>query len=306
MNENFLEKIECFANLPELIGLDLSSNLIEVINVNAFTKLENLLWLNIAHNCLLNVALHLPIRALHSLNIAHNLINEFPQLSGSISAITQLDLSHNKIVDLKIEFTSMKALSKSIHSLNINDNQLEHPNQLLTFVNLVELNLAGNENIDYASNEKFVRHLASLKKLNLEKTNLTSFDIFRYVDGAQFTELCLTNNPYETNFNELLKFPNLIHLEFEQKMCYIFDDYRAIRRNFRNLKSVKILYTTNTNFTNCKCIRWNKMQFEFVGIVFMTDWSFCDNDPDCGQSMKHHSLMMIMTVFVVISAIKLF
>lgn len=120
-----------------------------------------------ANNCLQNVAFSLPLQALYSLNLAHNSIIEFPQLSGGISAITIFDLSHNNISDLKIDFVSTKALVKSIHTFNIGNNQLKHPNQLLKFVNLVELNLTGNGNIDYSANENFVRHLVDMKKLNL-------------------------------------------------------------------------------------------------------------------------------------------
>lgn len=299
LSNNFIEEIhdDSFGDLHELIGLDLSSNLIEVISFNAFVKLRNLLWLKIDQNCLLNVALYLPVRALHSLNIAHNLINEFPQISGSIS-ITMLNLSHNKIVDLEIEFASMKALSKSIQSLDISGNQMRHPNQLLAFVNLVELNLASNVNIDFTTNEKFIRHLAALKKLNLTNTNLTSLDVFLHVDGSHFTELSLMKNPLlSINFEDLKKFSNLIHLEFRQKTCYSFDSYRDIKRNFRNLRSVKISYDES----NCKCIKWNKMQFEFESIDFITDWDVCDNDPDCGKSMKID--FIVMTLFAALIVI---
>lgn len=294
MCNNFIEEIyeNTFEDLRELIGLDLSSNLIEVIKFNTFVNQKSLLWLNIAHNCLHNVALYLPVRALHSLNIAHNLINEFPQLSG-ISAVTMLNISHNKIGDLEFEFASMKALSKSIQSLDISGNQMRHPNQLLAFANLVELNLACNS-IDFSVNEKFIRHLSALKKLNLTNTNLTSLDIFLHVDGSHFTELSLTQNPLSTNFEELKKFSNLIHVEFRQKICYSFDSSRSIKRNFRNLRSVKLTYDES----NCKCIKSNKMQFELASIDFITDSDMCD--PDCGQSMKIDFIAMTMFVAIIV------
>lgn len=299
LKNNFMTEVhdEHFRHLRELSGLDLSSNLIGIISVNAFAELSNLLWLDIADNCLHSVALYLPMRALHSLNIAYNRINRFPQLSGGISAITALDLSHNLIADLQV---TTKPLIKSIQSLNIGGNQIEHPNQLLAFVGLVELNLADNANIDYATNEKFIRHLAALRKLNLTNTNLTSLDVFRHVNGGNFVELSLSKNPIPTDFEELSKFSNLERLEFQQKSCYAFDSYRAIRRKFRNLKSVKILYDDSAN---CKCIEWNRMQFEFEGIELQTDWSFCQNDPDCGQAMKFNILVMTATFIVIIEII---
>lgn len=191
-----------------------------------------------------------------------------------------------------------KNLVKSIQSLNIAGNQLKDPNQLIAFTGLVELNLADNENIDYAANEKlFIRHLAALRKLNLTSTNLTSLDVFRHVSGGSFIELYLSSNPLATDFEELSKFSNLERLEFQQKTCYDFDSYRAIRRKFRNLKSVKILYD---DYVSCKCIEWNRMQFEFEDIEFESDFSICGNEPDCGQSTKLNFIVIITTFIVII------
>lgn len=293
LHNNFMTEVhdQHFKYLKELTGLDLSSNLIGVINFNAFEKLQNLLWVNIADNCLHNVALYFPLRALHSLNIAHNQINRFPQLSG-ISAITNLNLSHNLIVDLQLT----KALIKSIQSLNIADNQLKDPNQLIEFSDLIELNLADNTNTDYTTNDKFIRHLAGLRKLNLINTNLKSLDIFLYMSGTNFIELSLSKNPLVTDFKELSKFSNLVSLEFQQKFCHDFD-YRTISLAFRNLKIVKILYDDNSS---CKCLRWNRMQFEFEGIDYQTDWSICENDPDCGQSIKFNIVAMTVVFILII------
>lgn len=292
LHNNFMTEIhdQHFKYLKELSGLDLSSNLIEAISFRAFEKLQSLLWVNIADNCLHNVALYFPLRALHSLNIAQNRINRFPQLSGIISKITNLNLSHNLIVDLQLT----KALS--IESLSIADNQLKDLNQLSQVSGLIELNLADNRNVDFTTNDKFIRHLAGYRKLNLTNTNLTSLDVFRYVSGTNFIELSLSQNPLVTDFKELSKFSNLERLEFQQKFCSDFDSYRTIRRSFKNLKSVKILYDESLS---CKCIKWNRMQFKFEDIDYQTDWSVCENDPDCGQSMKFNVIVMAVTLFVI-------
>lgn len=99
-----------------------------------------------------------------------------------------------------------------------------------------------------------------------------------HVDGAHFVELSLLSNPLTTNFEELSKFFNLERLEFQQKIFYASDSYRALRKNFKNLMSVKIFYNDDVN---CKRVQYNKMQFEFEAIDFVTDWSICDNKPDC-------------------------
>lgn len=293
LNDNFMTKVkdDIFKNLIELTGLDLSHNLIDVISVNAFKYLQNLLWLNIDDNCLYDVTLYLPVPALHSLSIAYNRINRFPQLSG-IRAITNLDLSNNLIADLKLR----KNFIKSIQKLNMGGNYLKDSSRLIAFSSLSELNLADNGNIDYETNEKFIRHLAALRKLNLTNTNLISFDIFRHVSGENFIELFLSQNPLQTNFEELSKFSNLERLEFQQKSCYVFDSYRSIRRKFKNLKSVKILYDDSEN---CKCIEWNRMQFKFEDIEFQSDFGNCENDPDCCKSIKLNFILIFINFFVI-------
>jgi hypothetical protein len=247
--------------------LDLSSNLIDFIDINAFAKLPNLLSLNVRDNCLINILLYLPIRALHSLNLSQNRIDGFPQLSG-ISTISNLDLSHNSIIELSTHF----ATKITTTSLNIAGNQLKDPNQLLSFINLIELNLA-NIVIDY---EKLAfRHFATLTKLNLTNTNLTSLEPFRHIDGTRFTELCLAHNPLSLDFNVLAKFSsNLMHLEFQQNFCYEFDNYRVIKRNFGHLKSVAIFY----DYAKCECLRRNDVEFANENIDFITDWSVCGDN----------------------------
>jgi Leucine-rich repeat (LRR) protein len=277
LQDNFLRALNesNFRSLPALTTLDISSNLLAYVDVRAFARLPSLLRLSLRDNCLISVLLVLPITALHSLNLSHNRINGFPQLVG-ISAITALDISYNGIGDLtQIEIVRNVGpkIVKSISALNVAGNQLRHPNQLLSFVNLVELNLADNRAIEYGENENFVRQSASLRKLNLTNTGLASMSIFRHVSGERFEELSLARNPLTTDFEELAKFSNLRHLQFQQKRCRELDSYRAIRSSFKHLESVTILYDDTPS---CElCVRRNEMLFKFESIDFITDWSAC-------------------------------
>ncbi|KAG5670013.1 hypothetical protein PVAND_000300 [Polypedilum vanderplanki] len=259
--------------LSALTILDLSSNLLEYVDIKAFAKLKNLLWLSLSDNCLINVLLVMPFISLHSLDLSHNRINGLPQLVG-ISSITALDISYNRISDLT-QIEIVRNLVKSISSLNMAGNQLRHTNQLQSFVNLVELNLAENP-IDYSVSENFIRQsVAALKKLNLTNTNLTTLNIFRHVNCENFEELSFAHNSIDvTDFDELLKFSNIKHLQFQQKFCREFDSYRAIRRNFKSLKFVTILYDDTPS---CACVRRNEMLFKFESIDFTTDWSVCSS-----------------------------
>jgi hypothetical protein len=277
LSNNFLQALNehHFRELRALTSLDLSLNLLKHIDLKTFSKLHSLLWLSLSDNCLINtLLLVLPINTLHSLNLSHNRINSFPQLVG-ISAITALDISHNDISDstqIEIVRNVGAKIVKSISSLNLAGNQLRHPNQLLSFVNLVELNLANNV-IEYDENDNFVRNSAgTLAKLNLTNTNLTSLNIFRHVSGERFRELSLSRNPLHADFDELAKFSSLQHLQFQQKFCREFDSYRTIRKNFKHLKSVTIFYDDTAS---CACVQQNEMLFKYEHIDFITDSSVC-------------------------------
>lgn len=289
LRDNFLTttRENHFGYLRELSGVDLSSNLLESIDIKTFSKLPNLLWLNIEDNCLINIfRLLLPIRALDILDLSHNHIDCLPQLSG-ISAITNLDLSYNNITDLMTTATTTahnsrieivqnlvsNEIVKSISSLNIAGNQLRHLNQLLSFINLVELNLADNI-IDYIENENIIRYFSSsMQKLNLTNTSLTSLNIFRYLNGENIHELSLLHNPLSTDFNQLVKFSNLKHLEIQQNFCYELDSF-TIKRNFKLLKCVAIFYDIPPE---CACVKRNEMLLKFESIDFITDWSVCSS-----------------------------
>lgn len=277
--DNFLTEVlsHCFNGLKELSILDLSSNLIGKVDENSFVALESLLWLSLADNCIINLAINIPICTLDSLDLSHNLIESFPHFIN-IGAIDSLDLSNNTngVLNISIDgkFSELERgriakfatrVAKSIKSLNIADNHISSLTQLKPFINLDELNLAGNP-IDYTANV-FPR-LMDLEKLNLTSTNMTSLDVLDSFNAKQFQELSFGRNPLKSDFKAMEKFSNLQHLQFSASFCYEFESYRDIRRNFQHLTHVSVLYEV----PNCKCAKRNKKLFSLYHIKFSTDW----------------------------------
>lgn len=275
LGNNFLDEIRShyFVGLSELSVLDLSSNLIRNVDETSFLKLESLLWLNIADNCIINLVLNLPLVALDTLNLSHNFIESFPHLK-SIRNLHRLDLSHNTngVLDFNIdskfspkEQQSIAEFTKSITSLNAADNELSNLWPVQSFINLVELNLAGNP-IDYSS--KFFPRLMQLERLNLTATTLPSIEALEGFNARQLTELSIARNPLEADFNYLAKFSNLRHLQFGERHCHDFESFRDIRTNFNDLRQLAIHY----DMPDCKCAKKLKRTFSLYHIKFSTDW----------------------------------
>lgn len=273
LGNNFLTAIRSnyFNGLKELSVVDLSSNLIVVVEEESFMKLESLLWLSLADNCIVNLALNLPLVALDSLDLARNLIGEFPHFKN-IAAIDSLDLAHNTkgILDVHVDakFSPMERekitkyaakLMQSIKSLNVAYNEISNLTQLQSFINLDELDLAGNP-IDYSGGD--FPHWSQLEKLNLSDTGLVSLDSFRIAYCRQFTSLSIANNPLQVDFDAMEKFSNLQNLHFSTNVCIEPNSYRDVRRKFQQLTHVTIHYNT----PDCECAEKNRQQLSLYRI----------------------------------------
>lgn len=309
LSHNFLMEIHRnhFDRLNELSTLDLSSNLIDRIDRNAFVELKSLLLLNLMDNCIIVVAFNLPSISLHKINLSRNFIKRMPEFKN-VLIINTLNLSDNtiEVLDFKnlgvvikcliVERNEIRriinyvnSISKWINSLNIADNQLSNTTQLLPFVNVAELNLSKNP-LDYVANVDFVRHLRKLNKLNLTNTNLTSIEVLRTLDGKQFWELSIGQNPLKVDFNDLQHFFKVRHLQFQQNECKEF--YHKIREHFNDLTHLTIYYDT----PDCKCSHQMAKNYQLIHINFTTDWNFmCSR----GQDVNAREIITYLTLIVV-------
>lgn len=312
LGDNFLMETysHYFNGLKQLSVLDLSSNLIHKIEENSFLHLESLLMLNLADNCIINLAINLPIVALHSLNLSHNLIESFPNIK-SIGALNSLDLSRNTNsvlnfnIDTKFSQIEKEKIAKSatrivqsIKSLNIADNEISNLTQLQSFINLDELNLAGNP---IGSTANVFPRFMDLEKLNLSGTNLTSLGLLMENYFKQIRTLSIGHNPMEANFESLQRFSQLQHLHLTESSCHEFDSFSEIRKNFPHLTHVVILYAQ----PNCKCSEKNKKLFSLYHIKFSTNWHHvCSR----GQSIRdgRHNGVICFFVIIVFQALAKF
>lgn len=306
LRNNFLDEIRShyFCGMRELSILDLSSNLIGSIEENSFVTLESLLRLILADNCIINLTLNLPIVVLDLLDLSLNLIGNFPHLKN-IGGVHRLDLSQNTngvlnfTVDL--EFSELERqkiarfatkIGRSIKSLNIAGNEITSLTQLKPFINLDELNLAGNSLDDTAAN--VFLQFSQLRKLNLTNTKLTSLDVISDGTSKQITTLSIASNPLQADFAALRRFESLQHLHFSENDCHEFESYRNIRRYHPQLTHISIQYHQHPN---CKCAKKNKKLFSLYHIKFSTDWHrMCSN----GQrlSIEHDRVIYCLLLIV--------
>ncbi|ELU17694.1 hypothetical protein CAPTEDRAFT_217834 [Capitella teleta] len=106
-----------FANLRELIHLDLSQNQIDVIHTKAFYKLHNLSELNLSHNKLSDIN-YLSGLILDSLDLSYNKINL--QKRNVSSLIHSLFIRENDITDI----SDLKSISRSFQELDVSGNNI--------------------------------------------------------------------------------------------------------------------------------------------------------------------------------------
>ncbi|CAO1429234.1 unnamed protein product [Diamesa hyperborea] len=297
--DNFLEMIPNgrFDDLRSLVLLDMSSNLITSIAVDAFNKLKSLKSLKLNDNCLTDVTLNFDISALHEINLSTNFINNFPRLY--VQSVGTLNLSNNSmeavnfekittivesliVADNKINRidnygnnnsnntnnNNTNTIVKSIRLFNFEGNQLSDVNQLPKLSRALDINLSRNP-FDYSQNIRFLKRFDNVKRLNLTDTNLTTSEIFHYIDGKQLDELSIARNPLKVDFEVLQNFTQLKKLQFQQLSCYKFDCYRPIIRTFSHMKELTIHY----ELSSCECVKRQKKLFTIFGHVqFTTDW----------------------------------
>lgn len=329
--DNFLEMIPNgrFDDLRLLVLLDLSANLITSIAGEAFVELKSLKTLILNDNCLTDVTLNFGISALHEINLSTNFINNFPRLY--VQSVGTLNLSNNSmeavnfekitttvesliVADNKINridnygnntsnntnSNNTNTIVKSIRLFNLEGNQLSDVNQVPKLSRALDINLSRNP-IDYSTNIRFLKRFENVKRLNLTDTNLTTLEIFQYIDGKQLEELSIARNPLKVDFDVLHNFTQLRHLQFQQFACYKFSSYRKIINSFSHLQALTIHY----ELSNCKCVMKHKKLFKIFGHVkFATDWGvMCSGVQRLMTS--HYLMILIVFNFLIFNYFKL-
>ncbi|RVE66266.1 hypothetical protein OJAV_G00124590 [Oryzias javanicus] len=135
--------------LPEELAASLGKLRVLELRRNRFTaaprallQLEQLLELDMSHNCLRTLAEGLfRLTALRKLCVSHNRIQALPPQIGSLQNLEELDVSFNLLLGLPGTFCGLGRL----RALDADHNQLGHfPPEILALGRLEELDLSGN------------------------------------------------------------------------------------------------------------------------------------------------------------------
>lgn len=205
LDHNQIESLADGAFSPaKQVGLiDLSYNLLETINPDAFMQLVQLRRLYLSHNRLLNVPVHTfeNIPSLSVIKLNNNLLEYVDRsLFWHNILIEAIDLSHNKLIELRLSFTGDR-----LHVLDAHNNNIQRffIRSELETIN-VSVNLSSNKLIEFRAPENIEITVLNVEMNRLgrslaEVQNITSMSSLRelYIghnslaplDSEIFTEL---------------------------------------------------------------------------------------------------------------------
>lgn len=183
--------------LPNLMSLDLSNNLILDLEHVNFEEISNLTSLNLQGNRLSNICESIAtLKHLKHLNLSSNNLTEIPSRLCDITTLVELDLSFNHITTLPDSIGQLNKLERL--SMSNNDLVKRLPESFSDLVSLKELDIRYNklQNID------ILAKLPKLDTLYCSKNSVYSFeDSFArlklfYFDRNPITRISLNEAHY--------------------------------------------------------------------------------------------------------------
>ena len=259
-----LEDINCFKNLTELEISNskvanfkriselnylfklrlISINLLDYqINEISWSKLENLIYLDISNNNITNFSEYLKSKKIKFLKAANNNISNF-----SISSnLELLDLSNNKLGDLELSGLNLKELhfsfnkiesfksskNKSLKNIDLSDNKLK--TLIFDDDNMVQILSLSNNKLD----DKICISIAkclNLKNLDIKQNMISSLENIRTLNKLESLNITDTkvSNISLNDIPDSLKEIHISKIEIENKINSIFklsEDGRVLKRN---------------------------------------------------------------------------
>ncbi|RZF40838.1 hypothetical protein LSTR_LSTR003348 [Laodelphax striatellus] len=164
------------AKSRKMITVDLTHNLISVLQEDDFSETENLEELLLGYNKItfLNSSL-LPLHRLRYLNLTHNDMEEFTFQEIRGLTLKYLDLSYNKISKLKGRMENLVEIETRVNQLHLEFNDLESLSGSLNGLTGLEfLNLSHNR-LNTISPDDFIG-LDNLKCLDISHNQLTTLE----------------------------------------------------------------------------------------------------------------------------------
>ncbi|KAJ8924838.1 hypothetical protein NQ315_000993 [Exocentrus adspersus] len=173
LSYNRLDKIIFLSNITSLVELDLSYNLIEFINANSFTGLNDL----------------------EIINLSNNLINALEAGTFNSNKLIEIDLSNNNLAVIKsLSFSDLPCLNKLL--LSQNPVQTVETNSFKSLPTISVLNLS-DMNIQNIQEASFT-DLPGLKVIYLHNNKIKSLTA---LNGLNLETFEVTLQGFESNFN---------------------------------------------------------------------------------------------------------
>jgi Leucine-rich repeat (LRR) protein len=205
-----LSELDCLKNaknVENILMLNVSYNLLTTFNINNLNNFTELSILDLSSNLI------------EELNLSHSVISEI-YLSGNLLRnlttgdlynLKYLNLSCNKFNDSK-QIVFRNNLTK-LEKLDLSWNQLREIHNKLFFnvTNLIELNLSNNQLSELRKNLFY--HLQNLEILNLSNNDISQIDNDTFANLPILQYLDLSNNDIQTtSIRSLQGIPELIGL----------------------------------------------------------------------------------------------
>ncbi len=228
-NDSIERQIQALVHLPNISGLDLSSNQLSYVSPE-IGQLVNLTGLDLGSNQLSVVPSEIgQLVNLSWLYLSRNQLHDLPPEIGQLGNLTGLDISHNllshmpmeigRLVNLLVLYLSSNLLSSvpneirqlvNLTMLDLRRNQLTRvPVEIFQLMNLTVLDLSLNQ---LSSVPLEVKQLVNLRALDLSGNQLS------YVPSeigklANLTRVDLSSNQLSSVPAEIVQLMNLEHLD---------------------------------------------------------------------------------------------
>ncbi|XP_076337054.1 uncharacterized protein LOC143239632 [Tachypleus tridentatus] len=317
------------SRLKNLIYLDVSHNDIESLQMSPSSSLENfngsynkfqcitlhsknLRSVLCHHNGLLHVQFSGFLEQLEELGVSHNHLATLPFELCTATKLQTIDVRHNAISELPVDFFKKKRPLLSI--VKLGNNHIKQLPELTKEITLRKLLLENNLLVELP--EAFFDYLPRLDELNITNNQITELPLPKYKQNLSLRKLFLSANGLRDNVFEFLRFcPRLqvLHVGYNllsklpdqifkatpdlQQMSLAGNRFRSVE-NLSNIPKLQSLYlhsnklTTVPNFSSydslrvldISCTKLNK-----VNLAFLVTPDLCHLDISFNKNLQVES-----------------
>jgi hypothetical protein len=244
LENNYIKQYDsnAFENITiSNVGLliDFGFKPIKYTSIDFAYNLEELEYCKISGNYVENFKSICLLKKIKTLNLSHNYISVKYEDLSEFSNITSLDLSYNRIKDIKFIQTLI-----SLKELYLCHN---HIDSLLPLEKLINLSiLCINKNKDHISHLSIdsLKFLVNLEHLELNRNNIDDISSLKFLVNLEHLEL---NRNNIDDISSLKYLVNLVHLEINYN---IINDISSLS----NLTKLKILKINNNKIYEIDCL----------------------------------------------------